>query len=548
MKKFLRENHQQLFFGCWFLINLVQAGTTGLMDDEAYYWVYSLFPAWGYFDHPPMIALLIKAGTTLFPGELGVRFFILLLNTLTLVLIYRMLPRKNDLLFYAICGSLMLAQIGGILAVPDLPLLFFAALYFLLYKRFLQNTNLFNAILFGTGIALMLYSKYHGILLVFFTLISNPSLFKNIYTYLVAGIALALFAPHIYWQLQHDLPSVQYHLFERNASSYEVGFTIEYILGQLALAGPVVGWLLLYASFQQHTTNQFEKTLKYCLVGIYVFFLFSTFKGRVEANWTVPAFVALIILSHTYLTTHEALTKWLYRLLPITLVLVLALRIFMALDIERVQSISKDEFHGNREWVKEVGEKAGGIPVVMLNSYQLPSKYWFYSGNMAFGLNTPYYRRNNYNFWPIEDSLFGKKVMVMGRKDSILFNKFFNHQVLKESGLMFIDDYYSFSKVQFTDLKIENGYMNFKSKSPANYLGLFQEKTYDTASILFAAIEPNVGVYYYSTGLTVKDIRSERQDFNVKVPAVLMQKKIIKLAITSSIPGHPSLNSTNAKR
>ena len=46
--------------------------------------------------------------------------------------------------FYAICGSIAVAQIGGIIAVPDLPLLFFVSLYFLLYKRFSDNMNLLN--------------------------------------------------------------------------------------------------------------------------------------------------------------------------------------------------------------------------------------------------------------------------------------------------------------------------------------------------------------------------------------------------------------------
>lgn len=60
------------FYASWFLLSLLQAATTGLFDDEAYYWVYSQYLDWGYFDHPPMIAWLIKLGTSLFAGELGV--------------------------------------------------------------------------------------------------------------------------------------------------------------------------------------------------------------------------------------------------------------------------------------------------------------------------------------------------------------------------------------------------------------------------------------------------------------------------------------------
>ena len=129
--KFITRNHRLFFFLIWFLINLIQAGTTELFDDEAYYWIYSQYPARGYFDHPPMIAWLIKAGYTIFPYELGVRLFIVLMNTATLFIIQKLTEKKNDFLFYAIAASIAVAQIGGIIAVPDIPLLFFVSLVFL---------------------------------------------------------------------------------------------------------------------------------------------------------------------------------------------------------------------------------------------------------------------------------------------------------------------------------------------------------------------------------------------------------------------------------
>ena len=85
-----------LFFSGWFVLNLVQAAFTGLFDDEAYYWVYSKFPAWGYFDHSPMIALFIKSGYYFFKNEFGVRLIIVTCSTLTLLIIYELTLRKNN--------------------------------------------------------------------------------------------------------------------------------------------------------------------------------------------------------------------------------------------------------------------------------------------------------------------------------------------------------------------------------------------------------------------------------------------------------------------
>src|SRR5688500_7394585 len=256
LKGFLNKHHRILFYSCWLLINLLQAAHTELFDDEAYYWMYTRFPAWGYFDHPPMIAWLIQAGYTLFKNEMGVRLLIVLMNTGTLLLLERLLNKKDHLLFYAICASMAIVQIGGIIAVPDLPLLFFAALFFHSYKRFIRNSSPGNASLIGVAIALMLFSKYHGILIVLFTLLSNTSLFRSWKVYLAGAIALLLFLPHLYWQYLHDFPSVQFHLFERNASSYRLSYTLDYLGGQVLLAGPLIGWLMLWASFKSKPSDQ----------------------------------------------------------------------------------------------------------------------------------------------------------------------------------------------------------------------------------------------------------------------------------------------------
>ena len=58
-----------------FILNVVQGGTTELLPDEAYYWVYSQYMSWGFFDHPPFVAVWVTISDFLFTDELGVRFF-----------------------------------------------------------------------------------------------------------------------------------------------------------------------------------------------------------------------------------------------------------------------------------------------------------------------------------------------------------------------------------------------------------------------------------------------------------------------------------------
>ena len=59
----------------FFILNVIQGSLTELLPDEAYYWVYSQYMDWGFFDHPPFVAVWITISDFLFTDEIGVRFF-----------------------------------------------------------------------------------------------------------------------------------------------------------------------------------------------------------------------------------------------------------------------------------------------------------------------------------------------------------------------------------------------------------------------------------------------------------------------------------------
>ena len=407
---------RSLFYACWFLLSLLQAAETELFDDEAYYWVYSNFLDWGYFDHPPMIALLIKLGMLIFSGELGVRFFVLVIGTLSIFIIEKLTNPDNLKLFYAIVLNIAILQIGGIIAVPDIPLLFFTALFFWVYKKYSEQINWMNAVWLSITVALLLYSKYHGLLIILATLLSNFKLLKQPATWLVIVLSILFFMPHVLWQLEHGLPSLNYHLFERVSPPYSLSFTTDYLAGQLLIAGPLLGWLLIWSAFRFRPTDQTQKAMRWSLIFVYLLFFVSSFKSRTEANWTVPLLVPLIVLAYHHLEKNEKFSKWVYRLLPFSLVLIFTVRIFMMLDTPLIKNLPKDEFHYNRVWTNTIKEKSNGLPVVFTNSYQRASKYWFYTGDTAFSLNTHLYRRSNYNFWPLEMQLQNKEVFMVGSK------------------------------------------------------------------------------------------------------------------------------------
>jgi len=458
MQSFLQKNHRLVFYSCLLLLGIMQSGLTELQDDEAYYWVYSRYPGWGYFDHPPMIALLIKMGYAIFPNELGVRLFPLLLNIGTLVIIEKLLNKKRSLLFYCIALSIAVMQVVGFLAIPDIPMLFFTSLFFLWYRRFVLNPSVTNAMLLGLVIALLFYSKYHAVLIVLFTLLSNLSLLKKYQTWLAGLFALVLFAPHLWWQYQHNWISFRYHLFESNTSVYKISFSLDYLWSQVLLAGPLAGIILLPAAFLYKPKDAAEKAMRYVMIGIYLFFFISTFRGRVEANWTLPAFVCFFVLSHQWLVENIRYLRLMTIVAALSTIIVAICRIGMLEDVLPLKVV-KERYHMGKNWRQASKKKKNGLPVVFNSSYQRASKFWFYSGQMTYSLNLYKERKNNFNFWPVEDSLLGKPVFVLDKYNLSQFSDSI------KTPLGYVGYRYDSSFISFAKIKIETTQKHIECKA-----------------------------------------------------------------------------------
>ncbi|MBT8185873.1 MAG: glycosyltransferase family 39 protein, partial [Eudoraea sp.] len=213
-----------VLLGLLFLINLVQGNFTELIFDEAYYWYYAQNLSWGYFDHPPMVALLIRISSLFFEGELGVRFMSSILSAGTMILLWFSVQheKKAEFIphFFVLVFSMTLMNAYGFLMLPDTPLLFFTALLLLLYKKFLQKPGFLIGIAMGLTMAALMYSKYHAALVILFILSSNIKLLANKYAWIAVLTALLCYAPHFAWLYEHDFVSIKYHLFERPNRAY----------------------------------------------------------------------------------------------------------------------------------------------------------------------------------------------------------------------------------------------------------------------------------------------------------------------------------------
>lgn len=187
------------------IINIVQSILTPIIHDEAYYWMFSKNLDFGYFDHPPMVALIIKLSSYLFSGILGVRFITIVLFALTTKFIWELIPKKKkehkyaELIFIIIIISNPIFNIYGFITTPDVPLLCFSALFLLSLNNISKKGSFFDILIFGVSAALLIYSKYHGGIVILLTILFRLELLKKQGTYISGFIALLLISAHIYW-------------------------------------------------------------------------------------------------------------------------------------------------------------------------------------------------------------------------------------------------------------------------------------------------------------------------------------------------------------
>ena len=402
--------------GLLFLLNCIQAFFTELIYDEAYYWHYAQDLSWGYFDHPPMVAVLIKLSGFLNSGELGVRFMSCLFSVATIFILWRCIdnPEKRKYIphFYLLVFSMTLLNAYGFFTLPDTPLLFFTALFLWCYKNFLEKNSIFWSVFLGVSMSLMMYSKYHAALIIIFIFLSNISLVKNKWAWLAVIVGIVCFSPHLLWLYDNQFVTIKYHLFERPNRAYEfTDFSLGFLVNLVILFGLTFPWI--YKSlFKTKAQDLFTKSLLYLVYGFILFFFISSFNRRIQTQWLITICIPLVIIVYNYMLKDESTFRWILRAGIANIVLLMYLRIGLAYAPFFPVHY---ESHGNREWAERIVAEVGEMPVVFENSYRRAPMYEFYSGNESFSLNNIWYRQNQYSIDNSENAVQHKDVLLASK-------------------------------------------------------------------------------------------------------------------------------------
>lgn len=397
------------------VINFFQALFTPLIQDEAYYWTFSKQIAFGYFDHPPMVAYLIKLSSGIFSGPLAVRFATVVLFGFTLKLIWNLVPEKfkkikqSELLFSLLIMANPLLNVYGFITTPDVPYLFFSVLFLTSVLKFKKKNSIVNAILLSLSASLLIYSKYHGFIVILVVGLFNLKLLYKKSTYISIVLFLIFLIPHFYWQYSNDFITFQYHLFERGGKPFTPTNILEYLGSFIAVINPALLVLLYLSINKKEKKERFNNFYFKIFFSFFLFFLLYSLKSRIEAHWVLFCCIPLVILLLDSVTTSRKKQKQLKIVSITTFAIICIARIIIILDIP-----IKTEFHKQRkQYFSKIDSLSKKQPVVIENSYQLASKYWFYTNKLTYSENNITSRRNQFNIWSLEEKFQNKDVLFV---------------------------------------------------------------------------------------------------------------------------------------
>jgi len=203
------------------LVRFTAAALLPITEDEAYYNAWARHLSWGYFDHPPVVALLgqttwLQEGSSFF-ARLGTLLASLLVFPITLALFRRCgLSERWQLPYAAVLTSFSLGGlVFGFLTTPDVVLTLAWALALNEASAALVE-NPRRWLTAGLAVGVGFLSKYVMVLIgpvfLWALLRSKPSQLRSPWPYAGALAALLMCLPHLAWNAQHDWITVKFQL------------------------------------------------------------------------------------------------------------------------------------------------------------------------------------------------------------------------------------------------------------------------------------------------------------------------------------------------
>lgn len=306
------------------LIRILLAGAIELGNDEVYYITYAQKLQWNYFDHPPLVGILIWL-TTLdlsFTHEIFVRLGPVLLAACNTILVFLIAQKINGeksgylaALFYT--ASPYSSIIAGLFIMPDAPMLFFWLISVLLLVQIFDEHTSHSVknklwLLVGITIGLAIMGKVHAVFLWFgaglYILIFDRNSLRNIYLYLSVMLTACIISPILFWNIHNDFITYKFQgarVVAKNGLNPDSFFTE--LAGGIFYNNPINYFLIIIACYgllrNKVKLPHNKKSLLFCisLPLIFTLLFIATFRSTLP-HWNGPAYTTLAILAGAYLS------------------------------------------------------------------------------------------------------------------------------------------------------------------------------------------------------------------------------------------------------
>ncbi len=205
---------------------LIVGARVPLTEDETYYWMWSSHPAFGYLDHPPMVAWLIAATSFLGHSPIAVRVLFIACEGLAAIFAGLAAAELSGTAAAAGASSLVFLLIPQIRfafgeALPDPPYLCFWALALWMAVRLRRRGAWIDFVALGIALGGTLLSRFFGWALAFGVVAwSSSAENRELWSrglWVSFVIALAAYVPFLAYDAAHGWQNMVFTMHDRQS-------------------------------------------------------------------------------------------------------------------------------------------------------------------------------------------------------------------------------------------------------------------------------------------------------------------------------------------
>jgi hypothetical protein len=214
------------------VVRLVCLGSLPVGNGEAYYYSWSRFLDWSYYDHPPLVAWMVRVTTALVSSPSAVHLGPILASGAFGLLFFRLAERlfrpRTAFLALVIVTALPVFVFSSFALNPEAPLAPAWVGFLIVVEGMRKRDGWHRPLLAGALLGVAFLAKYTALLLVPAALIyfavsaparrwlRRPSLYAG------GALAFVIALPVLFWNQARGWPSIRLHLVERASAALPV--------------------------------------------------------------------------------------------------------------------------------------------------------------------------------------------------------------------------------------------------------------------------------------------------------------------------------------